>query len=168
MKKNSALGGFVLVVVGALMLANNLGNWNLFSMDWLWPMFILIPGLIFELGYFSNRRNPGLLVPGGILTTVGLLFFFEILTNWQWAEFTWPVYPLAVAIGLFQLYLFSGRPFGLLIPVFILTAVSVVAFTFMFINTLNQWVNLGLIFPCLLVLVGLVLIFHRSGPKSQG
>jgi len=81
MKKNNALGGFVLVVVGALMLANNLGNWNLFSMDWLWPMFILIPGLVFELGYFSNRSNPGLLVPGGILTTLGLLFLFEILTK---------------------------------------------------------------------------------------
>lgn len=167
MNKSSALIGFILIMIGILMLANNLGNWHLFSMDRLWPVFILIPGLVFELGYFSGRRNPGVLVPGGILTTLGLLFFFETFTGWHWSAYTWPIYPLAVAIGLFQLYLFSGRPAGLLIPVFILTAVTGTAFAAMFINELNRWVNVGLIVPCILVIIGLVLIFHRSGPKPE-
>ncbi|MHB8076517.1 LiaI-LiaF-like domain-containing protein [Desulfosporosinus fructosivorans] len=167
MNKSGVFGGLILVVVGGFLLANNLGEWHMFSMERLWPIFVLIPGLVFELSYFSRDRNPGILVPGGILTILGLLFFFETFTDWQFAAFTWPVYPLAVAIGLFQLYIFSGRPRGLLVPVFILTAVSGVAFATMFINTIQQWVNLNLVFPSLLVLAGLLLIFRSSGAKSR-
>jgi len=167
MKKGNAFIGSILIVIGILMLADNLGNWDLLRMDRMWPLFILIPGLIFELSYFSGKRNPGILVPGGILTTLGLLFFFETFTGWHFAAYTWPVYPLAVAIGLFQLYLFSGRPAGLLVPVFILTAVSGTAFATMFVKEINRWVNLGLVVPSVLVIIGLVLIFHRSGPKSE-
>ena len=167
MSKSGVFGGLFLVVVGGLLLANNLGEWHMFSMERLWPIFVLISGLVFELGYFSRDRNTGFLVPGGILTIMGLLFFFETFTDWQFAAFTWPIYPLAVAIGLFQLYIFSGRPRALLAPVFILTAVTGVAIATMFINTIQQWINLGLVFPILLVLAGLLLILRSSGPKSQ-
>lgn len=167
MNKSGVSGGLILVVVGGFLLANNLGEWHIFSIERLWPIFVLIPGLVFELSYFSSGRNRGFLVPGGILTTLGLLFFFETFTNWQFAAFTWPVYPLAVAIGLFQLYIFSGRPRALLVPVFILTTVSGIAFATMFINSIQRWVNLGLVFPILLVLAGLLLIFRSYGPKSR-
>lgn len=167
MNRRSLVLGLILVVVGGFLLANNLGGWNILSMERMWPIFVFVPGLVFEWGYFGGNRNPGLLVPGGILSTIGLLFFFETFTNWQFAAYTWPVYPLAVAIGLFQLYLFSGRPRGLLIPVMILTVVSCIAFAAMFINIVQRWVNLGFVIPILLVLAGLVLIFRSSGPKSH-
>ena len=167
MNKSGVFGGLILVVAGAMLLANNLGSWNLFSMERWWPLFVLVPGLIFEWGFFTGERNPGLLVPGGILTTIGLLFFFETFTDWQFAAYTWPGYPLAVAIGLFQLYLFSGRPRGVLVPVFILTVVSAVAFIAMFMNAMQRWVNLGLVLPILLVVAGLLLIFRQPGSKPR-
>lgn len=167
MNKSGVFGGLILVVVGGFLLANNLGEWHLFSIERFWPIVVLILGLLFELNYFIKNRNPGLLVPGGILTVLGLLFFFETYTDWRFAAFTWPLYPLSVAIGLFQLYIFSGRPRGLLVPVFILTAVTGVAFTTMFINSIQKWINLGLIFPILLVLAGLLLIFRSSRAKSR-
>ena len=42
-------------------------------------------------------------MPGGILTIIGTLFFFETFTKWNFAEYTWPVYPLAVVWKYFLL-----------------------------------------------------------------
>ncbi|HPG47771.1 MAG TPA: hypothetical protein PLI81_01715, partial [Petrotogaceae bacterium] len=74
----------------------------------IWPLFILIPGIAFELSFFQ-RPTPiraGLLVPGGILCTIGLLFLFLGFTDYSYMAFLWPVFILAPAVGLFQLYLF--------------------------------------------------------------
>ncbi|HBW35117.1 hypothetical protein [Desulfosporosinus sp. BICA1-9] len=166
MPKSNTILGLVFVILGTFLFTNNLFYWNFFSMENFWPIFILIPGLLFEWSYFSTSRNPGLLVPGGILTFLGLLFFFEIFTNWQFSGYTWPIYPLSVAFGLFQLYLFSGRPRGLLIPVFILSTVSVVSFGILFLQVLHTWINFGLLAPIALILVGLFIIFRRSDPIS--
>lgn len=67
-------------------------------MENLCPLFILIPGLYFALTYFRLKRDSGILVSGGILTTIGLLFLFETLTNLQFKTYTWPFYPLAVSV----------------------------------------------------------------------
>jgi len=162
MNKSGFFWGLLLIIVGGILLVSNFTDWQIIRMERLWPVFILIPGLAFEFSYFSNRRNPGVLVPGGILTTLGLLFFFETFTNWYFAPYTWPIYPLAVAIGLFQLYLFAGRQRPLLIPVAILTAVSAISFSTMFINSIQRWVDFGLVIPILLVLAGLVIVFRSK------
>lgn len=164
MPKSNVFLGLLLVFLGIFLFTNNLFHWNLFRMENFWPIFILIPGLLFEWSYFNTTKNPGLLVPGGILTSIGLLFFFEILTGWQFSAYTWPVYPLSVALGLFQLYLFSGRPKALLIPVFILSTVSIVSFSILFLQALHTWINFGLLAPIALILVGLFIIFRRSDP----
>lgn len=155
MGKKNYLWGVFLIAVGILLLLDRIYNFDILAADNLWPIFVLIPGLVFEISYFSSGRNPGLLVPGGILTTIGLLFFFESFTNWSFAEYTWPVYPLSVAIGLFQLYLFSGRPSGLLIPVFILTAVSIVSFVSMVMAVFD----FTLIFAALAIILGIYILY---------
>lgn len=167
MVKGNIILGIIFVILGVVLLTNNIFMWHFFSIKNFWPFFILIPGLLFEWGYFSNSRNPGLLVPGGILTTLGFLFFFETFTEWQFSAYTWPVYPLSVAFGLFQLYLFSGRPWGLLIPVFILSAVSLVAFSIIFLNVLRIWIDFRLIVPIVLIIIGLIIIFKPSGSNSS-
>lgn len=163
MQKSNVYLGLILVLLGAVLFTNNLFHWNFFSMEYLWPSFVLIPGLVFEWSYFRTTSNPGLLVPGGILTTIGLLFFLETWTGWNFSAYTWPIYPLAVAIGLFQLYLFSDRPRGLLIPVFILATVSFVSFGIFFLQALQIWVNFSLIVPIVLILAGLFIIARGSG-----
>jgi hypothetical protein len=162
MRRNNNFWGILLVIIGVLAIANRYFDLRIFSMSTFWPLFVLIPGLIFETSYFATRRNPGLLVPGGILTTIGLLFFFETFTWWHFSEYTWPVYPLAVAIGLFQLYLFTGRNRGLLVPVFILTTVSLIAFLSMFFHNVFGWLNSGYIAPIIFILIGLFIIVGGS------
>lgn len=123
-----------------------------------WPFFILIPGLIFELAFFKSpkRSDPGLLVPGGILTVIGLLYFFETLTGWKYSAHTWPVYMFAVAVGLFQLYIFGKKEKGLLIPVYILTGIFII-FMAGSVTSINEYFKY--IGPAVIIIIGIVIVF---------
>lgn len=157
-KRNFTLG-VILILIGILSILNKVFDLDIISMSTFWPLFVLIPGLIFEFSFFTSGKNPGLLVPGGILTTIGFLFFFETFTDWNFSGSTWPIYPLAVAIGLFQLYIFGKRERGLLIPVFILTAVSVISFASILLNGLFWWLDSSLILPVVFIIIGVSILF---------
>jgi hypothetical protein len=160
MKTNRIIFGVLLIAVGVLLFISS--YLNLFTITWrnAWPFFILLVGLAFEFSFFlsPSRDKAGLLVPGGILTVIGALFFFETYTSWFYAKNTWPIYLLAVAFGLFQLYLFSGRPPGLLIPVSILTTIGCGALL------LLLWqLKFSTILAFVLILAGVLLVFcHRK------
>lgn len=164
-KKNFTLG-IILILIGVLSILNKVFHINIISFSNLWPLFILIPGLLFEFSYFTSGKNPGLLVPGGILITLGFLFLFETFTKWNFSEYTWPIYPLSVAIGLFQLYIFSRRPKGLLIPVLILTAISIISFISMFLKGIFSWIDSSLILPIILIALGIAVLFNGSNNKK--
>jgi len=155
MKKINYLFGLFLLFIGALLI---LANFGVIEIVWdnLWPLFLLIPGIVFELSYFIYRKDAGLLVPGGILITYGLLFLVNVIFGWHLMEDLWPIFPLGVAIGLFQLFLFGGREKGLLIPVGILGAISL----FFLINNL-LFVDFRLLVGILLVVIGIWIIFKK-------
>lgn len=165
MKRGNIIWGMLFILLGIFFLLGRFFN-NTWGIGDLWPLFILIPGLLFESGYFSSRKDPGLLVPGGILTTIGLLMLFETFTGWRFSGYTWPIYPLSVAIGLFQLYLFTGRNTGLLVPVGILGGVTVISFLSMALESargiLPKWFNFGLLVPVCLIVLGLIILFRRK------
>jgi hypothetical protein len=166
MRKSNYIWGLVMILIGGLLLSTDFLNINIFSPMLFLPILILGIGLSFEAGYFVNRRAPGLLVPGGILTTIGMLFFFEVTTNWKFAGYTWPIYILAVVIGLFQLYLFAGRPKGLLIPIFILSSVAVAFLSMNILWFFNSWVNFKLIISILLMGFGLFIITRKTAESN--
>jgi hypothetical protein len=169
MKKSSTLLGTLFIIIGAIFLcARYLFGTSLINLgsDDFWPMIVLMIGVMFELVYFVTMKAPGFLVPGGILTTCGALFFFECATDWRFSEYTWPVYIIAVAIGLFQLYLFSGRPKGLLIAAAILTGLAVTALVVIMFEIFLSSVDISLVIPGILILVGLLLVLGRGRFKS--
>jgi len=160
MKKINYLFGLFLLFIGVLLILANFGVIEI-AWDNLWPLFLLIPGIVFELSYFIYRKDAGLLVPGGILITYGLLFLVNVNYGWHLMDNLWPIFPLGVAIGLFQLYLFGGREKGLLIPVGILGAVSL----FFLVNNL-LFVDFRLIAGIILVLIGIWFIFKKSNSNN--
>lgn len=133
----------------------NFGLINI-GFDYLWPIFILIPGLIFETSYFVTRKDPGVLVPGGILITISLLFFANIFIGWHIMDYLWPVFPLGVGFGLFQLYLFGGRDNGVLIASSIVGGFAIIALSF----TLFR-INFDLLLPIILILIGVTIMFKK-------
>ncbi|CAM4213233.1 hypothetical protein U9M73_16235 [Paenibacillus phoenicis] len=94
-----------------------------------WPTLFVLPlGLFFHWLYFSvvGRKATGLLIPGGILFTVGLVCQLSTLfDSWQ---YLWPGFILAPAVGLFEFYWFGNRNKYLLIPINILTVLSLLFF----------------------------------------
>jgi hypothetical protein len=55
-------------------------------MQYLWPFFLIGPGMGFYLMYFLGEKEKGLLIPAAILVGMGLLFilkFSHILKYWS-------------------------------------------------------------------------------------
>ncbi len=156
MKKINYLFGLFLLFIGVLLI---LANFGVIEIIWenLWPLFLLISGIVFELSYFISRKDAGLLVPGGILITYGLLFLVNVSYGWHLMEDLWPIFPLGVAIGLLQLYLFGQREKGLLIPIGILGAISL----FFLINNLF-FIDFKLLAGIVLVVIGIWIIFKKA------
>jgi hypothetical protein len=91
--------GVVLVVLGVFAL---LIQFTGFDAGESWPLFVLIPGLtLLVVGYIS--LGTGALIPGAILTVIGLILAYQSSTgDWPSWAFVWPlVAPGGVGLGLF-------------------------------------------------------------------
>lgn len=155
MKALRLIIGFLLILVGVTSLVTYVFHLENYLVHNLWFLLILIPGLYFEMNYFQTRKNPGQLVPGGILTVIGLLFCFENLTRWDYSNYTWPIYLLAVAFGLFQLYLYDHQDKGLLIPITILCLIS-------FLFYLQLFISSSLLLAIFLIIIGLYILLRKN------
>ncbi len=169
-RSNTSLGGLLIIAGGILLAARILFKNPLFSLDAgdFWPIIIFLVGAGFELAYYIPLKAPGLLVPGGILTTYSLLFFFETATNWRFAAVTWPVYLIGVAVGLFQLYLHNGRPRGLMTAIAIIGGIAVGCFIVMCFRFMLGIVDLGVLIPIVLLVGGLVLVSRKRSGAGSG
>ena len=157
--------GIMLILVGILILLDRL---SILSLGQTWPLIVICLGLVFHLEFIlSGSRAAGVLVPGGILTVIGLLFLFCTFFGWENMNLFWPLFILAPAVGLFELYIFGGRERGLLVSVLVLTIVSAVFLIQSFFGYGYQ-----ILLPIGLIAAGIVLLLgnlghHRHMPPPQ-
>ncbi|HBR01274.1 MAG TPA: hypothetical protein DD738_01525 [Ruminiclostridium sp.] len=148
----------ILLTVGITLLLG-----ETFSYEWVWPGFIAAPAVGLWLLYTFGDRAPGLLVPIGILlTTAGICLFATVFNAW---DIVWPGFIMAPAIGLFLLYLAGNREPGLLIPVFILTSISVLLFSIFCLGRF-AW-TFKYIAGGALVFAGLATILKKPGDSNH-
>jgi hypothetical protein len=156
MSNNRYAVGLIIVAAGIILLLGKLGVieflWSVF-----WPVLILIPGLILHALYFSRTLPSGVLVPGGILVTISVMFLLCTIFGWKLMAYLWPGFPLAVAIGLYEYYIFdrsSSR--SVFVAALILAAVSAVLFGIVILST-------GAIYVVALALIvaGALMIFGK-------
>lgn len=135
MARNNYSVGLVLIGIAVILLLGKLGVFS-FLGGLLWPVFILVPGVAFHFLFFSRVLPAGVLVPGGILVTYSLMFFFCNIFGWGAMSYLWPGFIFGVAVGLYELHLFdrhSGR--GVLTAAMILGIISAVFFALAFMFT---------------------------------
>lgn len=164
-RNGTVIVGLVLILIGIAFLLRNFGifeiYFDIFDIGFLfsrfWPMFLIIPGLIFHYSFFTAKtQDAGLLVPGGILLVMGLTCQISMIFS-AWS-YMWPGFILAVAVGLFELYLFGAKEKGLLIPVFILGGLSLIFFAI----SLGRITLLRLyLIPAILIFGGLLIVFRN-------
>ncbi|MCX7773758.1 MAG: hypothetical protein N2376_11670 [Clostridia bacterium] len=133
-----------------------------FSYHLVWPGFIAAPAVGLLLLYAFGQRSAGLLVPIGILLTIaGTCLFASMFNAW---DIAWPGFVMAPAVGLFLLYLTGKHEPGLLIPIFILTAISVTFFSIFCLGRFAE--SIKYILGGVLVLAGLATILRKPAPKN--
>jgi predicted membrane protein len=94
--RGRAIGGLIIVVVGLVLLAKQVGvdfPYWFFS----WPMLLIAIGLY--IGFRHSFRNPGWMIPTGI----GVLFLVDdIVPEVEIKQFIWPI--IIIGIGLFMIF----------------------------------------------------------------
>ena len=166
------VGGGLLIIFGLLALAGQLFRgfnfWNTF-----WPFFIIGFGLLFFVGMFAGGRSvSGLAIPGSIFTAIGLMLFYQNITNhWESWAYGWTVILMAVGLGIFIMGLWgqnpSQRAAGLRVLRIGLVMFIIFGAFFELIFTAGAPFGLrSIVFPAALILLGLYLVVTRSGLLS--
>lgn len=163
MKLGKVLMGLVLILIGALLLVINLAiipGMRLYNQ---WPLILVFIGLCMHFEVIDNRGAWGLLIPGGILFSYGLLFFICANFNWRYMITWWPIFPMGVGFGLLEAYFFGKKSPGLLIAGTIVGAVGLV---FLIQNLLSIE---NIVLPIALIVAGLLVLLlgARKGRKAE-
>ncbi|MCA1293021.1 hypothetical protein LBW89_08320 [Paenibacillus sp. alder61] len=127
---NKLTTGILILAAGIVILLGKLGVFSFLGKA-LWPLILLVPGIIFHLWHFWRKGPSELLLPGGILVVYSILFFIANFWGWHTFKYTWPGLILGIAVGLYEYEYFSKmRQSGVLLAAVILAAVSVICFGF--------------------------------------
>lgn len=166
--KGNRFAGLMLIIFGSLYLGLQILNQLdivLFQVWDLWPLFTITLGLLFEIGYFRNRKAPGLLIPGGILTVIGILHLFESITNWYFAAYTWPLYIFAILFGFLQYYIFTKAKWAWIVTVifFCIFAFNAFIVVSMIINGLA---SADLALSAIIIIIGIIILLGTKFKHS--
>jgi len=104
--RQSAAVGIGVVAVGLIILLGKLGVFSVLSAIF-WPLFILIPGVLLHVLYFGRMVPSVALIPAGILTVVSIILLIGNWFGWGLMKYMWPLFPFAVAVGLYEYYVFG-------------------------------------------------------------
>ncbi len=167
---NAALvGGTLLVGFGLLSLLSQIFR-DMINWSYLWPVSIIIFGGLFFAGmFFGGRQVSGLAIPGTIIAGIGSLLLYQNLTShWESWAYSWSLIILFVGLGIYLMGLY-GRDDGqqrsglkVMKVGFILFVIFGAFFEMMFSMDRTLGAR-GVLFPALLILLGLYLVVRRLG-----
>ena len=161
------IGGAFLLGIGILSL---LGEVFAGSDFWgnFWPFIIIGVGAMFYVGMFAGGKSlSGLAIPGTIITMIGLILFYQTLSDhWESWSYAWTMILVSVGLGIYIMGWYgedvSQRDSGKgLMRVGLIMFVLFGGF-FELIFTSGRAFNLrGAFFPAALILLGLYIIINQ-------
>lgn len=157
------IGGTLLIIFGILALAGQI--FQGFNWGFLWPFIVIGLGAMFFVGMFAGGRQvAGLAIPGSIIGGIGLVLLFQNITQrWESMSYFWTLIIMFVGVGIYIMGWYAGdegqKKSGInVMKVGLILFIIFGAFFEMIFSSFN-----GLIFPVLLILLGIYLILSRSG-----
>jgi hypothetical protein len=162
----SLVGGLALVALGLLAMAGQFfRGFNFWGA--VWPFFLIGIGALFFVGMFSGGKSAaGLAIPGSILSVIGLMLFLQnTFDHWESWAYGWTVILMAVGVGIFIMGWYTEnvgqRQSGL--RVLKIGAILFVIFGGFFEMIFNSFAISRFLFPLALIVLGVYLVFARSG-----
>lgn len=163
--------GVVLVVLGVFALLVQVTG---FDASGSWPLFVVIPGLTLLLVGFLSLGT-GALIPGAILTVIGLILAYMNATqDWPAWAFAWPlVAPGGVGVGIYLQglrtrdahLLRQGRVLMFVAALIFMIGFVIFGTIFKISETDYGWFGKAAL-PALLIVIGVVLL-ARSIQRSR-
>jgi hypothetical protein len=167
-KKQFPIFGIALLLIGFGVLFDRL---EIFEFTWkrIWPVLLALIGIWMTISAILYDQR-GKIFSGSFLFLLGVMFF---LKNYQYITLQYNILipALLVIIGLsfFMLFVYEPRDWGILIP-----SIAFLGFG-LFITFTNLgyffysevWDFLAVYWPIFLILIGISMLFTRSGRKNR-
>jgi hypothetical protein len=158
------IAGTILIAFGLLGLFRNF----LPRLDWgsIWPFAIIGFGALFFVAMVAGGKSvAAFAIPGSIISGIGLILLFQNMTgHWESMSYFWTLIILFVGVGIYVMGWYAGDPnqkrsgVGMMKVGFILFIVFGTFFEVFIFSSFNN-----LVFPVLLILLGVYLILSRMG-----
>ena len=164
--RGSIVGGLILIFVGALFLLlqafPNLAAQ--FDPELQWPLIIVAIGALFLLGAVLGTAS--LAIPGAIIGGIGgLLYYQNASGNWASWAYAWALIPGFVGLGLVLMGLLDGQQRSSIRDGIRLIFISLILFA-IFGGFLGGFELLGQLWPLLLILAGVLILWRNRGGKQ--
>lgn len=167
--RSGLVGGVLLIVLGVLAMIFQFFDLSGTFWEFSWPFIIVGVGALLFLGMLlGGRGSAGLAVPGSIVTTVGLILLFQnTFGYWESWSYAWTLIVTAVGAGLWLRGAYGGVPESRQAGgrVFVIGLIMFVVFGAFFglgFGPLGFERSAGLIWPAVLIVLGLYLILARG------
>lgn len=157
------IAGTILIIFGLLALVPRLFD----MIDWgfLWPFIIIGFGVVFFVAMFAGgKQTAAFAIPASIISGIGLILLFQNITGrWESMSYFWALIILSVGVGIYIMGWYGGDAnqkrsgFQVMKVGFILFIIFGAFFEMLFSSFSN------ILFPVLLILLGVYLVFSRSG-----
>lgn len=161
------IAGTLLIVFGLMALAGQF--FRLVDWGFLWPFIVIGFGGLFFLAMFAGgKQAAAFAIPGSIVGGIGLILLFQNITqHWESMSYFWTLIILFVGVGIYIMGWYGGDAnqkrsgFGVMKVGFVLFIIFGAFFEMIFSSFSN------IIFPVLLILLGVYLVLSRSGLFGQ-
>lgn len=167
--RSSIIGGIILIFVGGLFLLVQLfpGLASQINPELNWPLIIVAVGAAFLLAAVLGAAP--LAVPGAIISGIGSLLYYQNLSgNWESWAYAWTLIPGFVGLGLILMGVLDRENRGAVRAGLMLLVISLVLFI-VFAGLLSSLGFVGNLWPLLLILAGLWILFrNRNGKNDKG
>ncbi|WP_017811815.1 MULTISPECIES: hypothetical protein [Paenibacillus] len=159
--RNQGVIAIFIILAGLVILLGKLGVFA-FIGHVFWPLLILLPGVLLQLVYFSRSASSYVLIPAGILTVYGILFFFCNIWGWSLMAYLWPLLLLGIAVGLYEYYMVSSSAISRNVG-FAAVVLGALSIIFLFFSLLGA--SAFYLIALLLIGGGIWMLFSRTNSK---